>query len=380
MNAQEAATNDPTILIDMDGEPLIAYQIEQLRDAGISRFLIEIESLPGAIVAMTERLQQHGLDIRYVRAPQDLEGVIDNDELLLVLCDGIVADDNLLKEIVSNTSRYIVTLDGREENSRYERIDLNSYWAGIALLDTKSVSAIAALPEGWSIRSSLLRQALQDAVPHRPLNQALVLANQLRRITTQQEAAALGKERLRNRARATAGIVESKIFAPLISVLVPYIRKSSIAEKTLQFAIPFLTVSSLATAIAGFAPMSAVLALVSIFGLQIKSLMQRSRSRQFIVIFMWAILSAAFVLSAWKNSAEPITATFAPIVALGLLLLACKLPIQNLSKLVLTSPALLGTVTLLLCTIGQFGTGIQLFVLVQLLILTVPLYFRDKQQ
>ncbi len=373
--------SEATALLNMGGDPLIAHQIAQLRSVGINRFLIEIEELPGALVAMAERLRLQGAEIIYVRSPQELAGKITEGELLFVMCDGIIADDGLLQEVITRPSRYIITLDGREENSRFERIDLNSFWAGIAMLDAKSVSAIAALPEGWSIRSSLLRQALQDAVPHRPLNQELVLANQLRRIKTISEAEALGKHVLGQNARNVGGIVESKLFAPLIAAIAPKMLKSPIAAKALQFALPLLSVSALATAISGLAAVSAFIAILNILGLQLKSLLQHNDKKYFLYKSinggMWAVLGTAFVLMAWKDAPQPYSAIFPPIVSLGLLALARKLKGEGIGKDILSSPALLAIAIFLLSIFGLLSFGIPAFVLLQLGLMLFPYYFRD---
>jgi hypothetical protein len=369
-------------LLDMGGEPLIAHQISQLLSNGIEHFFIEVEELPGALVAMTERLRHGGVTITYVRSPQELAGILNEGELLLVMCDGIVADNGLLKEMISSSSRYIVTLDGREENSQYERIDLNSFWAGIALLDGKSVSAIASLPEGWSIRSSLLRQALQDSVPHRPLNQNLVLAKQLRRIKTNQEAEALGKEVLGKNARNVSGFVESKIFAPIIATIAPMLWKSPVAARALQFALPLLSVSSLAAALAGLAPIAAAIALISMIGFQLKNILKHNVNGNLMskTMFggMWAILGTAFIFMAWKGAAQPYAVIFPPLVSCGLLLIARKLPLKGWRKGILSSPAMLAVAALLFSLIDQLAIGIQIFAIIQIIILIFPLYFHDK--
>ena len=51
-------TGDPSI--NAAGEPILAYQIAALRKAGISKFLIEVDSVPGSLLAMADRLKQSG--------------------------------------------------------------------------------------------------------------------------------------------------------------------------------------------------------------------------------------------------------------------------------------------------------------------------------
>jgi hypothetical protein len=376
--------NNCAALFDMGGQPLIAHQISQLQQLGVERFFIEVEELPGALVALTESLRFDGVSVTYVRSPKELSGILSGDELLLVMCDGIIADNGLLKEIISTPSRYIVTLDGRDENNAFERIDLNSFWAGIALLDTKSVSAIAALPEGWSIRSSLLRQALQDAVPHRPLNQELLLAKHLRLVKTNAEAEQLGRETLRLNASKVSGFFESKLFGPIAAALAPRIRRSSFAKSVLQFSIPLLSVLSLAAALSGFAPIAVIVALMAMLLFQTSNLLQYNEKKPYMskiyTVANWSFLACAFVFMAWKDAAQPYFAVFPPLVALGLLLLARKLPIAGWRKALLASPAFLAIAAFLFSVIDQIVIGIEFVAIVQLAGLIFPLSFHDKVQ
>jgi hypothetical protein len=382
--ANEGNAETSSAMLDIGGGSLISHQINQLRTCGIRRFLIEIDSLPGALVALVDQVKQSDNDIiiDFIRSPQELAGALSENELLLIVSDGIIADDGLLAEIIAAPSHYIVTLDGREENSVYERIDLNSFWAGIALLDRRSIDAIAALPEGWSIRSSLLRQALQDAVPHRPLNQELVRANQLRLIKSPHDAEVLGKELLKKNARNIDGWIESKLFAPIISNIAPKFWNSPSGKTALNVAVPAISVTTLATSIAGLVPISAALGLFSILSLHLKNVVEGANNKDFISKFLgygvWIILAAAYVLLPWKANQQSITSLFPAIVAAALLLLGRHMALLRWQRAILASPSLLALTALIFAGANQVVIGTQLLVLAQLILFLIPFYFKDK--
>lgn len=374
---------DTVALLDICGEPLIAYQIAQLLSCGIHSFLIEIEELPGALAAVTERFCAQGASVAYVRSPAELAAILNDDELLFVLCDGIIADDTLLKEIVAVPSKYIVTLDGRDENSDYERIDLNSFWAGIALLDICSIRAISALPEGWSIRSSLLRQALQDAVPHRPLNQGLLLANRLRRIKTPAQASDFTKQVLARNSRNVSGFIESRLFAPIAAFIAPKMWKSPLAAKILQFMLPLLAVGVLAMVLSGTAAAASISAIICIFGLQLNKLLQSNNNKQFLEklvnVSIWISLSTGFLFAGWKDAPQPFMSMFPPAMVLGIFFIARKLSVKGWQNSILSSPALLAAATCFISVMGLLPVGIALLALAQMGILLFLLYFKDNQ-
>jgi NDP-sugar pyrophosphorylase family protein len=70
------ATDDLSVGFAMTlagGEPLLAHQISALRNHGITRFLIEVDSVSGALLTLADKFKNSGCSIDFVRSASDLQ-------------------------------------------------------------------------------------------------------------------------------------------------------------------------------------------------------------------------------------------------------------------------------------------------------------------
>jgi hypothetical protein len=385
MNAEREAVKGPAALLPVSGEALIALQINQLVKAGIRHFLVEVDVVSGAVVSIADQMKQRGITVEIIRSPKQLEGRVGGGELLFVMSDGIIADDALLAEMIANPSPYIVTLDGRKENERFERIDLNNFWGGLALLDRRSISAIASLPEDWSISSSLLRQALQDSVIHRPLNQELLAGKQLRRIISADEAGELTKELLARRAHDADGIVEAQIFGPLAAMAAPIFWNSGTARGILDGVTLLTTAASSGIAMIGYPVVSVCLMVAAVFLIKLTDLLYDDQVhsagfRRLLGSGYWLLLAFAIMAVSWFAERMGTTGLFAPAVMIGLLLYAKRAMPPSWVKSLVASPALLALLLLLFAFSGGWTLGVKLMVLVQITALLLQTYWPEKNK
>jgi hypothetical protein len=372
-------------LLQISGEALVAHQMKQLVKAGIQNFLIEIDVVSGAIVSIADQMKQRGVSVEFIRSPMELEGRLGSSELLFIMSDGIIADDALLTEMIANPSPYIVTLDSRKENERFERIDLNNFWGGLAMLDRRSISAIAALPEDWSISSSLLRQALQDSVVHRPLNQSLLAGKQLRRIVNLEESNALTKELLAQRAHDADGIIEAQIFGPLAAILAPTFWNSVTARRILDGATLLTAASASGIAAAGYTFVSVCLMITAIFLIKLTDLLHDSQAnvtgyRRLVGMGYWLLLAFAILVVSWFAGRTEPMGLFAPVVMIGLLLYSKKAMVASWAKALVASPALFALILLLFAFTGQWILGVKILVLMQISALLLQSYLPEKNK
>jgi hypothetical protein len=357
-------------LIPVMGIPFIEFQIGQLAKNGIKHVYLEIETLPGALVAMADRVKAKGITVEFVRSPAELAGKIHPDQYLFVLSDGVYVDDILLSEMIAQNNAFIVTLDGRDENSIFERIDLNSYWTGIAMLGASSVEGIASLPSEWSINSSLLRRALQDSIVHRSLKQDVIAAKKLCKIGSTTDAETLTKQLLGSQSSKVDGLIERSIFAPLISWVMPVIWK--LPSNALSFRIfAWLSLSIvLGLAISGFSLGAALISLISLLAFQACKLLQVTNNKRDFGLshanIMWSLLIAAFIAVFWNQSTDRIESMFCGLVIIGLAVLSSQIARSNWSRNLLCSPALLAMLMLVFVGLGWVLHGFMLVGLFQL--------------
>jgi hypothetical protein len=354
------------------GEPLLAFQINHLRKLGINRFWVEVDTLPGAIVAIADRLRGQGVTIDFVRSPQELSGKLTEGEILLVQSEGILADDALLTEIAQQQSPLVATVDGRDENGRFERIDLNTRWTGLALFDKHTIDGIAALPDGWSIASSLLRQALQDNIPHKPVKQSVIQSGQLRRIGDNNDVEVYTKTLLKTRASRSFGFIEKHIFGPIAAKIAPVLWPLKSRDRIVDGSTIFVGLASFGSAWAGFGAASASLGLVTTLLLTIRYCLQYTDKEDIkskaIDAVIWMTLVAAFFAVLWKSAPGSLGNLFPAVVVSALLALSRGQNLTGLRMAIVPSPAMVAVMMLVFVIFGYPVAGAMLIAVFQLLL------------
>ena len=138
---------DMGALLGVAGASLIAWQISSLQKCGIETFLIEVDSIPGELLNLADNVRGRGARVEFVRSAKDLQNFLKPTAKLIVLAEAHYFSAPLLAELTQNASPFIATIDGRDENVAFERIDLNTRWAGFALLDAATAGSLMELPE-----------------------------------------------------------------------------------------------------------------------------------------------------------------------------------------------------------------------------------------
>lgn len=361
--------NPPTLF----GEPLIQAQIERLHHLGISRFWIGIETLPGAIVALVDRLRQSGLTIDFVRSPQELSGKLGSKERLFVQSEGILAEESILREITASPTPVIATLDSRDDNACFERIDLNTRWAGLALVEHATIDGIAALPDGWDIASSLLRQALQDQVLQKKLKQEVVKSGRLQLIRTHKDGYEYARSVIAQKSGQVFGAIESKVFAPVINGLVPRIWEMPSGRMIVAAVAMIFGLMSVTGAFFDLPVLATATSLVTIFMLAMRYVINRDQSAvdKGVDIILWMLVCAALLLLLWHDGFGAAVALFPGIVIIALQIICLRLPQREALRYFEPSPAFVALGLLSVAVIGQIIGGVMLVAMAQLAFLWV---------
>jgi hypothetical protein len=352
------------------GEPLLAHQITALRQHGITRFLIEVDSVSGALLELADKFKSSGCAIDFVRTASDLQPFLRLNELVLVQSEALYLSSGLLGDLIAESSLFIATLDGREENAAFERMDLNTRWAGLALVGASTVSSLGTLPEGWSIASSLLRQAMQEHVRFVPLPQHQVQAGELRLINTAADAENLSQQILIDRGRRHSGFIETKIFGPIAARLAPHIWKSPSRHDLVDASNLLFGCTSFGLATIGWNISAISAAIMTIFLNVVRTATRDTEEirgmSKWIELLVWLLLGVGTVAVARDDFSYPNDGVFAAITMIGLALLAQQLDLPNWAQNVLKSPALLAITTLVLTPIIGFVQASRWISLAQL--------------
>ena len=343
---------------DLAGLSLIEYQIMMLARAGIQQFLIEVENIDGSLIALSDRCRLRKLTVDFVQTGADILHHIDVDDRIWVQSGQLYVQLALIETLLKSSENFIATIDGRDENRAFERIDINTRWAGVSVVGYDAIAMLRDLPEDWSIMSSLLRQALLAKVPFRPLSQQHVQNGTLTVLTGAQDFSELNRQILRRRVANRAGYVEVYVFGPILSLIVPLIWQSPAAVTATKFASAVIALAAVALGFGNFATAACVAALLSIAAnalrLAVTDDPDGSDNVQSLSVITWALIILAMFSSVYVATSYNDNGLFAAFAVASLAYLADKMAITGWAKQVLHSPASLA----LLAIIGAATVGI----------------------
>jgi hypothetical protein len=355
-NGRDAA-NDP-VRLDLAGLSLIEYQISTLARAGIQNFLIEVENIDGALIAIADRCRTRKLTVNFVRTGVDILQYIDTNDRVWVQSGQLYVQLGLIETLLKSSENFIATIDGRDENQAFERMDINTRWAGVSIVGYDAIAMLRDLPEDWSIISSLLRQSLLAKVPVRPLSQQHVQNGTLTVLTGAQDFSELNRQILRRRVAGRAGYVESKVFGPILARIVPIIWLSPKAVAATKFASAVLALAAVTLGLVNLTTAACVTAFLSVAAnalrLAVTDDADGSDHVQSLSVVTWALIILAMFGSEYVATSYHNNGLFAAFAVASLAYLTHKMALTGWAKGLLHSPAALA----LLAIIGTAAIGI----------------------
>ncbi len=159
------ATGFVTALSPVGNMTFLEWQIRQFMEIGITRFLVEVETIPGVLAELANRLLKKGVSLEFVRQGKDLQAHLVNADQILCVAANIHPTHVILAELRDQPRGVVLLLDHEAASDNFERIDLNFRWAGLACIPTSLLSSLHDIPDDYALTSSLLRLALQASVP-----------------------------------------------------------------------------------------------------------------------------------------------------------------------------------------------------------------------
>jgi hypothetical protein len=368
---------------DLAGVSLIEYQITTLARAGIQRFLIEVENIDGVLIALADRCASRKLTIDFVRTGGDILRHINADDRIWVQSGQLYVQLGLVETLLKSTENFIATIDGRDENRAFERIDINTRWAGVSVVGYEAIAMLRDLPEDWSIISSLLRQALLAKVPFRPLSQQHVHNGTLTVLTGAQDFSELNRQILRRRVASRAGYVEAKLFGPILARLVPLIWQSPTAVTATKFAAPVIALAALALGLGNLVTAATVAAFLSIAAnalrLAVTDDADGSDHIQSLSVVTWTLIILAMFGSAYVAESYDDNGLFAAFAVASLAYLTHRMVMPGWAKQVLHSPAALALLAIIGAATVGITTILQWIMVLQLSVLMIAGMMRDAE-
>ncbi|HEX8623991.1 MAG TPA: hypothetical protein VF782_02815 [Allosphingosinicella sp.] len=148
--------------LQVAGRTLLERQVRLALAAGAEPVVVVVERVTAALSEALDGLRAEGVSIVLARSAEEAgEAVHSNDRVLLV-GDGLVAPEAVIARLVGLDGPAILVVPDLRVDDRYERIDAQSRWAGLALIDGQMLKQTASMLRDWDLQSTLLRRAVQS--------------------------------------------------------------------------------------------------------------------------------------------------------------------------------------------------------------------------
>lgn len=149
-------------LLPLAGRTLLEYQVRCVAAAGAAPMVVVVERVPQALQDVFERLRLDGLGILPVSAIDEAISRFEAGSMVVLVGDGVVASAELVATLAEQEEAAVATVPDDEVHQAFERIDAESRWAGVALVDSHLLGSTAAMLGDWDLQSTLLRRTLQQ--------------------------------------------------------------------------------------------------------------------------------------------------------------------------------------------------------------------------
>lgn len=175
--------------IDFAGRSIARRQLDLALALGCERVICLADYLHQPMLALQHHCEAAGARFHTISGAQALMGLVKSTDELVVLTDGLLplASDGL--ESLANGNCVLVFPSETGIPAGFERVDLNSAWAGALVMPGRLVERLGELPTDCDAVAALLRIALQARVPEVALPDALLSDGRWSIVTSPAQAA-----------------------------------------------------------------------------------------------------------------------------------------------------------------------------------------------
>lgn len=147
--------------LPLAGRSLVERQARLAASAGANPVIILVERMPPALTAAIDRMRSEGIAVTVARSVADAADAVHPEDRLLLMADGLIADHAHVARLIAAEGAAILTIADHAGDDRFERIDAQSRWAGLAMVDGGMLRHTASMLADWDLQSTLLRRAVQ---------------------------------------------------------------------------------------------------------------------------------------------------------------------------------------------------------------------------
>lgn len=159
---QEDDSGGLRALLPLAGRTLVEYQVRCASAAGAAPIVVVVERIPQALQDAFERLRLEGIGVFPVSDVNEAVSRFEAGSLILLIADGVTPPLSLVMALARGGENAVATVPDDEAHEAFERIDSQSRWAGIALVNANLLGSTAAMLGDWDLQSTLLRRSIQE--------------------------------------------------------------------------------------------------------------------------------------------------------------------------------------------------------------------------
>lgn len=159
-DGDSGAASQP-LLLTLGGQTLLERIAYQARRAGARHVVICAGPLPAAMVGAMDRMKTRGLDVSLARSPREAADRLHPDEDVLVFSTAVFVQEAEFEQLADGEGALLLTLPEAWGRDRFERIDGEDNWAGVARLPASLIRETVAMLGDWAFAPTLLRRAVQ---------------------------------------------------------------------------------------------------------------------------------------------------------------------------------------------------------------------------
>jgi hypothetical protein len=157
-------------LLPLSGRTLIEYQARCAAAAGAAPIVIVVERVPQALQDAFERLRLDGVGTFAVSDIGEAVSRFEAGSMILLIGDGIAPPAELVASMADEAEPAVGVVPDDEVHAMFERIDAESRWAGVAVVEAQLLGSTAAILGDWDLQSTLLRRTLQEGARRVPVS------------------------------------------------------------------------------------------------------------------------------------------------------------------------------------------------------------------
>ena len=157
-------------LLPLAGRTLVEYQVRCASAAGAGPILVLVERVPQALQDAFERLRLEGIGVFPVGDVHEAVSRFEAGSTILLIGDGIAPSSALVEQLAEESEATVATVPDDEQHAQFERIDNQSRWAGVSIIEGDLLASTARMLGDWDLQSTLLRRAIQDGAARAPVS------------------------------------------------------------------------------------------------------------------------------------------------------------------------------------------------------------------